>query len=108
MSKVQTIDGRMYRANMLLFVLAAGFGTAFIATSKDSRFFKFVMDDCAVSGRASTGQIFTYDLDITADIGWRHFKITHLDQGADSNGCFGGDFELDGIYSLENFQVTRQ
>ncbi|CAM9128357.1 unnamed protein product, partial [Sphacelaria rigidula] len=85
------ISGIFFNCSILLFVVAISLGTAFIFTSMSRNFFKWTIDSCDTTGQLSVGnttRLVAFDLDMTADIGWREFTITYLDGGAVADGCF--------------------
>lgn len=70
---------------------AIGLGAAFIVTSMTRNFFKWTIDSCDTTGQLSVDnstKLVAFDLDMTADIGWREFTVTYLDAGAVAEGCF--------------------
>ncbi|CAM9624657.1 unnamed protein product, partial [Laminaria digitata] len=90
MASAQGIAGPMYYTNMFLFAATIGFGTAFILSSVSANFFKWELSNCITRGEAAgTGKIVVFSIDMEADIGWRDFTVTYLDQGAQDFGCFG-------------------
>ncbi|CAN0434311.1 unnamed protein product [Pylaiella littoralis] len=109
-SKVGSIAGRMYRASMFFFASTAVYGTAFIALSRSSRFFGWQVSDCVAQGVAkgvvapSEEGIYTFNLDMTADIGWNRFTVTSLNQAAAQAGLCFGDLTQGTTYPLEDYQ----
>lgn len=105
-SKGSAIAGHMYYASMFFLLAAVGFGAAFIALSMSSRFFEWEVSDCVAKGVNVDGtNIFEYNLDMRANIGWNRFTVSFLDEGAaEEGGCFG-DLVQGETYPLEDFQV---
>ena len=55
---------------------------------------------------AGTGRIVVFSIDMEADIGWRDFTVTYLDQGAQDFGCFK-TIEQGEKYPIGDYQVWR-
>ena len=92
---------------MFLFAATIGFGTAFIVSSVSANFFKWELSNCITKGEAAgTGRIVVFSIDMEADIGWRDFTVTYLDQGAQDFGCFG-TIEQGEKYPIGDYQVRR-
>lgn len=105
-TKVDTIAGKFYYLSMFFLFATVGFGAAFIVLSMSSRFFEWEISDCKAEGLNVNGSlILEYNLDMTADIGWNRFTVTHLNQGADSQGGCFGDFVEGDTYPIEDYQV---
>lgn len=107
MAAAHGIATPVYYANMFLFAATIGFGTAFIVSSVSANFFKWELTNCVTKGVAEgTGRIVVFSIDMEADIGWRDFTVTYLDQGAQDFGCFG-TIEQGEKYSIGDYQVRR-
>lgn len=104
--KVNPITGLFYNVSMLSFMGAIGFGATFIATSMSSRFFRWTIDSCDIKGRMVGGNTSSvnvdYNVDMKADIGWREFTVTYIDEGA--AGCFT-DLSQGSVYPISAHQV---
>lgn len=107
MSTIHGVATPIYYANMFLFAATIGFGTAFIVSSVSANFFKWELSNCMTKGEAAgTGRIVVFSIDMEADIGWRDFTVTYLDQGAQDFGCFK-TIEQGEKYPIGDYQVWR-
>lgn len=107
MAAAHGIATPIYYANMFMFAVTIGFGAAFIVSSVSANFFKWELSNCMTKGEAAgTGRIVMFSIDVEADIGWRDFTVTYLDQGAQDFGCFG-TIEQGEKYPIGDYQVRR-
>lgn len=102
--------GLFYIGSIFFFVVAIALGAAFIISSSSSNFFKWKIESCntygqLLDGDTAGGILVNYDLDMTADIGWRQFTVTYLDVGAASAGCF--TVKEGEKYSIGDYQVCK-
>lgn len=100
------VAGLFYIGSIFFFVLSIALGAAFIFTSASRNFFKWKIESCNTVGQVLDGSLLVnYDLDMTADIGWRQFTVTYLDMGAVAAGCFS--VEEGETYSISEYQVCH-